>query len=71
MHGLCDNSLEYAALREQRKRRLGPYSLLVPGPGGWTQADQRQVRDGARPADVPRSLPAAPPHRAGRWLLRV
>ena len=30
---------------------LGPYSLLVRGPEGRTQADQREVRDGAHAAD--------------------
>ena len=51
--------------------RWGLIPLLVQGPRGRAQADQRQVRDGARPADLPGRLPQAPLHRAGGRLLRV
>jgi SOS response associated peptidase (SRAP) len=54
-----------------RPSALEPHSLLVPGPGGGTKAHRRPVRDGVRAADVPRSVPEASLHRAGRWFLRV
>jgi SOS response associated peptidase (SRAP) len=54
-----------------RPAALGAHSLLVQGPRGRAQADQRQVRDGSDIADVPRRLPPAPLHRARGGLLRV
>jgi hypothetical protein len=50
---------------------LGPDPLLVQRPCRRPQADQRQVRDGAGPADLPGRLPQAALHRAGGRLLRV
>src|SRR5262249_5851846 len=50
---------------------LGPYSLLVYGSSRWGQADQRQVRDCAGPADVPRCVPQAPLRCTSGRLLRM
>jgi len=49
---------------------VGPHSLLVPGPQGRAQTDQRQMRDRWQPAHLPRRLSAAV-HRPGRWLFRM
>ena len=48
-----------------RPAAVGPDPVLVRGPEGWAQADQRQVRDGADAADVPGCLPQAALHRPG------
>src|SRR5262249_15319071 len=54
-----------------RPAALGPDPVLVQGPGWRPKANQRQVRDRSRPADLPRCLPRTPMHRAGRWLFRM
>ena len=51
--------------------RWGLIPYWCEDPKGGRKADQRQVRDGAHVADVPRRLSAAAVHRAGRRLLRV
>ena len=65
----------------RRNHQTGAVSLdrlrwgLIPywceGPEGRAQADQRQVRDRAHPADLSRRLSAAALHRPGRRLLRM
>src|SRR5262245_63368600 len=50
-------------IRRPPRSTLFPYTTLF-------RSDQRQMRDGARSAHVPRRLPPAPLHRAGRWVLR-
>ena len=50
---------------------LGSHSLLVRGPEGLAQADQRQVRDRAHPAELPRRLLAAALYRPSRRLFRM
>ena len=50
---------------------LGSHSLLVRGPEGLAQADQRQVRDRAHPAELPRRLSAAALYRPSRRLFRM
>src|SRR6478672_6648830 len=54
-----------------RSLTLGSHSVLVRGPQGWPQADQRQMRDRAQSADLPGRLSATPLHTPGRWLLRM
>jgi hypothetical protein len=51
--------------------QVGAHSVLVQGPEGRPQADQRQERDRLPAADVPRGVPQAPVHPAGGWILRV
>src|SRR5215211_8848509 len=50
---------------------MGPKPVLVQRPEGRAKADQCQERDRGAPANVPRRLPAAPVHPAGRRVLRV
>jgi SOS response associated peptidase (SRAP) len=50
---------------------LGPHSLLVPGPAGRAETDQRQMRDRPQSADIPGRLSSAALYTPGRWLLRV
>ena len=50
---------------------LGSHSLLVRGPEGLAQADQRQVQDRAHPAELPRRLLAAALYRPSRRLFRM
>ncbi len=52
-----------------RPLALGSHSVLVRGPEGRAQADQREVWVPPNFADVPRRLSPAALHRSGRWLL--
>ena len=45
--------------------RWGLNPVLVRGPEGWAQADQRQVRDSVEATDFSGCLPQAPLYRPG------
>jgi hypothetical protein len=61
----------FPAHSDRPSGRHVPKASFCIGSEGWPQADQRQMRDRAQSAHLPRRISPAAVHPACRWLLRM